>query len=194
MNPLRLLLAAIVGGLAVFTWSAIDHMLLPIGEMGITSLPSEEILMPKLKESIKNSGLYMFPGFDPKNKSKEYQTAYEAKLRAGPTGLLVIQPAGGDIQFPKLLAIELLSNCLAAIPLAIILVWTRATKPQSAACGLLFGLFAWMSIDVSYWNWYKFPTAFTAGSLIDQSIGWLIGGFVIASVLGRHRRTPLVAA
>ena len=39
---MRLLLAGIVGGIVVFIWGAITHVVLPLGEMGIQNLPNEE--------------------------------------------------------------------------------------------------------------------------------------------------------
>ena len=36
---MRLLLAGIVGGIVVFIWGAITHVVLPLGEMGIQNLP-----------------------------------------------------------------------------------------------------------------------------------------------------------
>jgi hypothetical protein len=51
----------------------------------------------------------------------------------------------------------------------------------------LLGLFAWLSISVSYWNWYGFTGAFTSAELIDQLGGWFFGGLVLA---GMTRRKP----
>lgn len=47
-------------------------------------------------------------------------------------------------------------------------------------------VFVW-SISVSYWNWYKFPTSFTVAALIEQVIGWMLAGLVIALVLRGQR-------
>jgi len=46
----------------------------------------------------------------------------------------------------------------------------------------LLGLFAWLSITVSYWNWYRFPSAYAVAEAIDQVGGWLCGGLVLAAV------------
>ena len=47
----------------------------------------------------------------------------------------------------------------------------------------LMGVFEWLDINVSYWNWYKFPTAFTVASLVEQLIGWTLAGLVMALIL-----------
>ena len=31
------------------------------------------------------------------------------------------------------------------------------------------GFFAWMSIDVSYWNWYEFPSSYAMAQMIDYA-------------------------
>ena len=45
------------------------------------------------------------------------------------------------------------------------------------------GLFAWLSISVSQWSWYGFPTAFVRAEAIDQVLGWLCGGVAIAVIV-----------
>ena len=59
---------------------------------------------------------------------------------------------------------------------------TTASFGQRVALVTLLGVFAWLSISVSYWNWYHFPTAYIAGEAIDQVGGWLFGGIVLAAV------------
>ncbi len=49
----------------------------------------------------------------------------------------------------------------------------------------LLGLLAWLSISASHWIWYGFPTAFVGAELIDQVVGWLVTGLVIAKIVPR---------
>ena len=49
-------------------------------------------------------------------------------------------------------------------------------------CALL-GLFASLAIDVSYWNWYGFPTNYTAAALVDQVAGWGLAGVAIGAIV-----------
>jgi hypothetical protein len=58
----------------------------------------------------------------------------------------------------------------------------KASFGQRVALVTLLGVFAWLSISVSYWNWYHFPGAYIAGEAIDQVGGWLFGGIVLAAV------------
>ena len=47
----------------------------------------------------------------------------------------------------------------------------------------LLGVFGFLTISVPYWNWYGFPADFTAAEAIDQSVGWLLAGLVLAGII-----------
>jgi hypothetical protein len=83
---------------------------------------------------------------------------------------------------PRQLSTELLSIILAACIAAFAVSLTRATFGQRVAMVTLLGLFAWLSVSVSYWTWYHFPAAYIVAEGIDQVGGWLFGGFVLAAV------------
>ncbi|HXU11392.1 MAG TPA: hypothetical protein VN898_05460 [Candidatus Binatia bacterium] len=54
--------------------------------------------------------------------------------------------------------------------------------PRVLAVALL-GVFAWLSLSVSYWNWYGFPASFILAEGIDQAVGWTLGGLAIARIV-----------
>jgi hypothetical protein len=176
----KLMLSAFLGGLVVFAWGAISHMVLPIGEMGIKSLPHEETVLSTLSTSIPVAGLYFFPGMESHNMSKEAREAWAAKYRTGPTGLLLYKPIGGEMMQARLFIVEFLSNALAAFLAAWLISRVQATYWRRVVMVGGLGLFAWMSLSVSYWNWYGFPGSYILGEGIDQVVGWLLGGLVIS--------------
>jgi len=45
------------------------------------------------------------------------------------------------------------------------------------------GLVASLAIDVSLWNWYGFPTAYSAASLADEVIGFTAAGLGMAWII-----------
>jgi len=49
------------------------------------------------------------------------------------------------------------------------------------------GLAASVIADLPYWNWYSFPTTYTAINLIDCTLTWLLAGLVIAKVANPQR-------
>jgi hypothetical protein len=98
----RLLIGGIVGGLILFVWSAFSHMVLPIGAMGLRSLPNENVVMPVMKDAIREPGLYIFPGMDlTRTLTSEEQAAWQERYRAGPVGLLVYRPQGENPMSPR---------------------------------------------------------------------------------------------
>lgn len=184
---MKFVLSTVLGGLAVFVWSFLSHVILPLGEMGLQSLPNEEAVLETLHASLPEAGLYYFPGMDETKPSSEAQAAWEAKYRTGPTGLLAYRPIGGEpFDFSQLL-IELLKTILAAGVVAFLVGQMTAPFGTRVLSVGMLGLFSWLSISVSYWNWYGFSGAFCFAEGIDQVVGWLLGGLVIAKFASRRQ-------
>ena len=187
MSKGRIVAAGVVGGVVMFIWGAAAHMALPLGEMGVKSLPGEQMIMPALRFSIQERGLYRFPLMDKNDTSGSARKSYDEKYKAGPRGMLAFDPAGGE-QMPQLVA-ELGSDFLAAILLAIVLARVRGGIATRTIFGAMLGLSAWATIDLSYWNWFRFPGEFTIAQGIDQGVNGLLAGLVIALVYGFGRAT-----
>jgi len=184
---MRIIIAAIVGGIIVFVWSAVAHIVTPLGTMGISSLPDATM---QSFSSVPSSGLYFFPGRDMSHRpTPEEQKAYDAKLANGPSGLLVITKSGGEGMSPKNLGSELASDVLAALIAAILVSMMIGGWLKRAVAVALMGLFGVISLLVSYWIWYGFPAPFVAGELVTEVVGWLLAGLAIAKMV----RPPFVA-
>ncbi len=182
----RLVLAALLGGVVMFAWGAFIHMATPLAHSAIKSLPAETTLLPQLKQAITARGFYFFPGMDFKDTSEAAQKAWTDRNRAGPRGILIYDPEGGEPMSPTQLGTEFASGVLAALLLAIVLAQVPAGWFVRGLLAAVLGAFAWASVDVSYWNWYGFPDAFALAGLIEQAGGWLLGGIAIALGLGRR--------
>src|ERR1043165_9261720 len=90
---MRIIIAAIVGGIIVFVWSAVAHIVTPLGTMGISSIPDS--MMPGLAAA-PASGMYFFPGMDMSHRpTAAEQKAFADKVKAGPSGLLIITKTSG---------------------------------------------------------------------------------------------------
>lgn len=200
MKLSRILIAAIVGGLVTFIWGAVDHMATPLGKMGLKSLPDaqSQMIMNAMNFSLKERGFYMFPACDEKgieSKSKDVQekawNAYCDKYAAGPRGAIIFDPEPGiKAMSPKMLGIEFASNVGAAFFLACIIAMAGGRAGRGAMIGAAAGLFAAMSIDLSYWNWYRTPLDMAMASHVEQMVGGLLTGFVIGLILGRPKAAP----
>ena len=180
----RILAAGIVGGLLVFGWGALAHLVLPLGETGIGQLPNESIVTAPMKATIQDPGLYLFPGIDhSRDPSPEEMTAWQDRYRAGPRGLVVFQPTGAEPMSPKQLGTEAISNVLAALIGAFLLSLMSGGYLVRVVAVTSLGLFAWLSINVSYWNWFGFPVDFTIAAGILEVVGWLVAGLAMAAIV-----------
>jgi hypothetical protein len=180
----RILIGGIVGGIVVFVWGFVSHVVLPLGHTGLRSLPGEEPVLAALSASVTDAGLYFFPGMDLEHEqTPEEEAAWTERYRTGPTGLIVYRPVGGEPMSPVQLVTELVSGTLAALVAAAVLSLTAASYGKRVLAVASLGLFAWLALSVSYWNWYGFPTPFIAAEGIDQVVGWLLAGLVMARIV-----------
>ena len=96
----RIFLAALLGAVAMFIWTSIAHMALPLGEAGIREIPNEAAVLGAMQSNIaKKRGLYVFPGFGlGPNPSREAQHEamkhMDEKLAQHPSGLLLYHSRG----------------------------------------------------------------------------------------------------
>ncbi len=60
---MRIFLAGLLGGIAMFIWTSIAHMALPLGDTGVREMPNETIVLDSMQANIgEKSGFYYFPG------------------------------------------------------------------------------------------------------------------------------------
>src|SRR5437762_12248059 len=118
---MRILLAGILGGIVMFTWTSIAHMALPLGEAGITEIPNESAVLNSMQNNIGDrAGLYIFPGLGVgENASREEKSramkGKQQRIAANPSGILRYHPLGRQFAFGNSLAIKLGTELLEAI-------------------------------------------------------------------------------
>ncbi len=177
---MRIIIAGILGGIVMFFWSAMSHMMLPLGEVGFKELPNEAAVVASLKANVNEPAIYLFPWVDMSKATPEEQAAWTEKHRAGPQGMLVYHPAGAEPMGARMLLTELASNILACIAAALAISWLICSFFGRVAAAGLIGLAGWLSIIVSLWNWYGFPTNYMLAQGVEQVVGWLLAGIAIA--------------
>lgn len=195
----RILLAGLLGGIAMFIWSSIAHMALPLGQAGIKEIPNEQPVLSAMQAGLgQASGLYLFPGMGvgPDASSQQRNAAmqqYGQKLAANPSGLLIYHPPGVPALTPRQLITEFLTEFAEAWLLAVLLSQMR-TASFGSRIGLVFviALVGAITTNIPYWNWYGFPLSYTLPYACTQIIGYLIAGIVAASIL--RTQAPRAAA
>ncbi len=180
----RILLAGLIGGVLMFFWGFVAHELLPIGTAGFHFDATSPATVAAVKAAFPQDGIYMVPGPNGDPKDEKVRQAWMDAANQGPYAMVISRPGGADGNMGRQLAIEFLSNFAAAFVAALLL--SRAMIAQFGG-RLLFvtavGVAAWLSLTVSEWNWYRFPTDFTLASLADQAGGFFFAGLVIAAMV-----------
>src|SRR5207247_1075921 len=117
----RTLIASVLGGIAMFIWTSIAHMALPLGEAGVREIPNESAVLAALQSNIGDqSSLYVFPGFglgdSPTHEQKSEAMKHMAeKLASHPSGILMYHPAGSrPFDMVRYLSIEFATELLEA--------------------------------------------------------------------------------
>jgi hypothetical protein len=134
---MRILLAGILGGIAMFVWTSIAHMALPLGEAGIREIPNESAVLSATQSSMgEKTGLYIFPGLGvaenaTRDKKNEAMKQMQQKIAASPSGILMYHPPGRPFAFGKSLAIEFSTEVLQAI----LVIWLLAQTGIASFAG-----------------------------------------------------------
>lgn len=194
---MRILLAGILGGVAMFIWTSIAHMALPLGEAGINEIPNESAVLSAMQSSMGDkTGLYIFPGLgvgkDATRKEKnEAMKQMQQRIAANPSGILMYHPPGRQFAFGKSLAVEFSTEVLQAI----LVIWLLAQTRIEGFGGrvrfvVIAGILAAITTNVSYWNWYGFPSVYTASYILIEIVGFVLVGVVAALLL--RKRGPAV--
>jgi hypothetical protein len=169
----RILLGGILGGLALFMWGGLSHMVIGLGQVGIQNI--QKPVYDAMKASIAQGGFYFFPESDMKGNIKD-------EYKNGPIGILIFKPTGAGASMGGQLINETILNIiqtlLAAYLLSLAVKLTR--YPQRVGFVFVLGILSAIATNIEYWNWYGFPTTYTMGAIVDKLIGFMVAGLVVA--------------
>ena len=186
---MRPLLAALLGALAIFVWLAVAHMFTPLGEAGLSYMPSEGPVSDALHSSIgAQPGMYMFPTGGLTKDSSQAEKAKgmerimdEAKTK--PSGMLIYKPAGTPFSFAKCLSVEFLTDFAISLIAVLLLAQTRiATFAGRVGFVVLIGVLAAIAANIPHWNWYGFSGTYAAANMFMEIVGLFLAGLAIAAV------------
>ena len=180
---MRIVLAGLLGGIAMFVWTSIAHMATPLAAIGFSHMSHEQVVLDAMKQGVgEKPGLYFFPWVDPSDPKMEEKSA--ALMKTHPSGMMIYQPAGFTFGMGPLLVKEFTKE-LAQSLLAAFLVSLTLLTGYIARVGFVaaVGVFATLSTDVSYWIWYGFPTDYTLAVITIELVGAVAAGLAIAAIL-----------
>jgi hypothetical protein len=185
---MRIVITGIVGGLLVFFWGFLAHAVLPLGAAGMTYLgdPFEDAVIAAVREHVKEPGLYLFPFINmaAADQAAEQKRAGD-KSRAGPRGILLANPKGGEMMTPDMLAIEFATNVVTALLVAFALSMATGLTNFVSRVGFaaLLGLVAGIAVNVPHRNWYGFPASFTLAAILEHVVGFALVGLAAAFIM-----------
>jgi hypothetical protein len=189
----RIFLAGILGAIAMFSWTSIAHMALPLGDAGVQNTMDDDALLSAMKTTVKDKdGLYIYPTMGlPADATREQQHAamekYAEKIENNPSGFFIYHPAGSrPMNMGKFLTIEFVTELVEAL----LAVWLLAQTRIVSFVGRVgfvtaAGIMAAIATNISYWNWWGFPGNYTAAYILIQVVGFFLVG-VVAAIMFRR--------
>ncbi|MSR28354.1 MAG: hypothetical protein EXS03_02115 [Phycisphaerales bacterium] len=187
----RIVLAAIVAGIAWFLWGAFAHIVLQFGESSIKQLPNEAAVAAALREGNPEDGLYAFPywgGAHGSGADEAQIKELEAKFAQGPVGILIYQRSVKEMMPPSTLLLELLGGTVACFFAGLVISKLSVPPSHAAFAGGMCAVAAWFSHSYSEWLWYAYPLSWVTDALLEQVIGWVIAAWIIALIVGAGRK------
>src|ERR1700682_135218 len=132
MTTTRIIFTALLGAVAMFAWTSIAHMALPLGEAGVQNTMNDDTLLTALKSTVSDKpGLYIYPsmGLGPDAthaQRSEAMKSFGAKLEKNPSGFFIYHPAGTrPMDMGKYLTIEFITELCEALLAVWLLAQTR---------------------------------------------------------------------
>ncbi|MGD0568549.1 MAG: hypothetical protein ABSA78_09100 [Candidatus Sulfotelmatobacter sp.] len=174
----RILLAGVLGGIALFMWGGLAHMVLGLGMVGIQNLPQPQPVMDALKASTQQSGFYFFPPADAAGKVAPDKVG-------GPYGIMIYQAAGAGAPMTGQMLTECALDIVMALFAAFVLSLASGLTGFASRVGFVtfLGLMVGLMTNVQYWNWYGFPLNYTEVAVFMDIVGFLIVGLIAAALV-----------
>lgn len=186
----RIIIGGIAAGIAMFIWGAVSHMALRLEESTIKEIPNESEVVAAIQTNVNAAGFYFFPGMNvPAGSSKEQQAEamkkWTQKYEAGPRGIMVYRPDGGQAMSPKQFGMQLAAEIAAGLVAAIVLASAVNLRSYGGRVLLvtLLGLLPVLMVNFPYWNWYGFPDKYTVVQLADKLVSFFVGGIFLAAIV-----------
>lgn len=185
----KILLTGVLGGLTIFVWGAISHMVLPFYNSSLHRFADEGAMTQAILANAPSSGVYFMP-YEPAlpedATSEERQASSDAMMKRMADGPFVlasirIGPMGS---LPLYFVVQLIADILTGLLLTL-LIWQA--RHLSLKGRVTFSVGVALTIicasNLPYWNWYAFSTSFTLAEAFDQIVGLGLAGIVAGKLI-----------
>lgn len=171
-SGLRLPLLGLLGGLVLFGWGFVSHVVLSLHDPAFRAFTDEAEVAEALEAGADGPGVYYLP-YD------------EAEISTRSTRAFVaLQPAGTGSDMGQLFALGVLIKVLSAM-LVIGLIRRIQVASHAGRVGAfaLVGFLIGFTTQAYYWNWFGFSAAYGATMVVDGTIGWALVGAAVTKLL-----------
>jgi hypothetical protein len=168
----------IVGAIVFFAWGALSWTVIPWHNHVVKTLPEEQLITDTLKTVISEPGFFVFPSMATIGASLD-RAAFAERYEKGPTGVLAFSPGGKTWMGPQNYLIALLGAFAISAITMLILCASRARVTAIFPRVLLvtsIGAVVFFAPHLSYWNWFSFPSDFTAIAAADSLAAFFLLG------------------
>lgn len=173
MNARFLIVGSIVGGIVLFLWGAVTHMLLP---WPVKEFKDDAAVVEAVRANAPANGIYL-----------STRGVFASVAFTG-------DAANKTQSMGPYLAVQFVTDTISAFLLCLLAawipchcVWTRASRLFVA------GLAAFTLKILPYWNWYGFSTGFVAMEALDMLGKFFIGGLVLGALMKKLSPRSVVA-
>ena len=160
-------LGTVAAAVAIFLWGTISHLVLPWHHWTMTEFVDSRSVAETIQANTTANGIFF---------GKE-----------GTFAVVSLRPDLADktLSLGGNLAKQFVNNLIVAFLLALALLGVKCPTVLSRAGFIaMLGFAAGVAIHIPHWNWYGFSAAYTIINTIDLTVGWFLGGLVLA-VLAR---------
>ena len=193
----KLLIGGLLGGLAMFIWQGLWWAVGPVMMPQFKTLPEGESIAQSMAAQSMETGIYIHPGH-PEQQDKAAWEHMTEVARRGPTMTFIsYQAEGYDPMGVSWYVRGLVADIVACILVTFLVAGVAPCLPRYGQRVLLcggIGLAGAITGAFIIGGFFIIPDTFVIGQVIDQIIGWLIAGLLIALATKPDARRAVASA
>lgn len=181
----KILLGAVVGGIILFAWQSVSHMVLNLHEPGQQYISNQDTILKYLSEQFKNGGGYMLPR--PVNAANvEEVEQFTKQLQGRPWARVIYYPAYEMNMYMSMLR-GLITNIIIVFLFLTLVNRFKYKKFFSIFLSSLFvGIISFSNTFYTQHLWY--PSYEIKADFIDAVVSWGICGIWLGFIMQEKRR------
>ncbi len=190
---LKVLIAAILGGVIFFAWNSVSWMVLPWHQQTINHFDNDQAIMEVLSANAnaEKGGIYLLPKMEHKTKASAVDEmlaeSADSQVSQEPFAFISYKPQGSGRSMEDSMKFALINSILASIFIVILLSGTSDLSYMARVFYVvMIGFVGALLGHVPNWIWWGFDGGYTLVMVADTLVGWFLAGLIIAAFIGRE--------